>query len=203
MASQMLSSDQDRRDFQGGLGFIMILRHTDSQVGPYDELVLTPGAFSSPATMSKPKGIFADRRVTRIWVNNEQALRNGRVNWGFRKELATFEWTEDSKTGNVRIVIHERLSGQLILDATFKKPSSLTVPAPVSLVPPFCERIIDEEGRCGEKEEWVRTEVQGSLKARFSGMIGTPPRVGSAVFPDLQDLTIPTVLDLSGVMVFQ
>ncbi|KAJ1566146.1 hypothetical protein HK405_010872, partial [Cladochytrium tenue] len=114
-------------DLSAGPGFVMLLRYTDSPAGPYDELLVTTGGSkqrgvpvappaSAPASvktpsLSLPRRLFAPRRIPLIWVSSERSLRCGRRNWGVRKELADFTFTEsvdDNGRKVTRVVIRER-----------------------------------------------------------------------------------------------
>jgi hypothetical protein len=66
-------------EFLGGLGLIQIIRYTDSPVGPYDELLISPGFWKYPHTdkdgnVSERKNI----RITRIYVSQKYTAWNGR-----------------------------------------------------------------------------------------------------------------------------
>ncbi|KAJ3479950.1 hypothetical protein NLI96_g8694 [Meripilus lineatus] len=76
--------------FRGGLNSIMIIRYSDTPVGPYDEIIWIPGKFSSPPNNSEAL------RVTRIYVSSKDSVYNGRKNWNIPKELAHFTFTPSS-----------------------------------------------------------------------------------------------------------
>lgn len=64
--------------FCGGLGGFMIIRYTDTPVGPYDELLIIPGAYSYQV---QEKGKLVDKknsRLTHIYVSQTNTLYNGR-----------------------------------------------------------------------------------------------------------------------------
>mmetsp|Transcript_5735 Transcript_5735/g.9565 ORF Transcript_5735/g.9565 Transcript_5735/m.9565 type:complete len:143 (+) Transcript_5735:478-906(+) len=78
-----LTSDADQKDFlYSGFGAVMLVRYSDFPVGPYDELLLIPGAFEPKGTARKP--FLADRLVTRIYVSSIASVKQGRKNWGIR-----------------------------------------------------------------------------------------------------------------------
>ncbi|KAJ1545805.1 hypothetical protein HK405_007653 [Cladochytrium tenue] len=170
-------------DLRAGPGFVMLLRYADSPVGPYDELLVTTGATkqrgvpvappaSAPASASKPslpRRLFAPRRVPLIWVSSERSLRGGRRNWGVRKELADFTFTEsaDGKGRKVtRVVVRERYervdwagatvpAGRVILDVEVGSVLGGVVSFPVASNPVGSAFLdmnllgpwIDEDGR--------------------------------------------------------
>lgn len=66
-------------------------------IGPYDELMYIPGAFTTP---SLPGGDGKSHlRLTRIYVSesNPATIYNGRVNWNVPKHPARFEFKGLSK----------------------------------------------------------------------------------------------------------
>lgn len=88
-ASYFASSEAGR--FCGGLGGFMVIRYTESPVGPYDELLVIPGAYtydsprSPPATAGKDEGKQRggarekkNPRITRIYVSQRDTLFNRR-----------------------------------------------------------------------------------------------------------------------------
>ncbi|KAF9459991.1 hypothetical protein BDZ94DRAFT_1266827 [Collybia nuda] len=71
-------------EFVGGPGSIQVVSYTDSPVGPYDELVYTPGRWKYA------DGSFAFR-ITRIYVSSKESTENGRRNWNIPKQVAVFD----------------------------------------------------------------------------------------------------------------
>lgn len=73
-ALQRLSNGESQ--FQKSwLKTVMILRYTDSEVGPYDELMLIPGSAVNPHTGKK------ELRISAIYVSTDASVWNGRRNW--------------------------------------------------------------------------------------------------------------------------
>jgi len=80
------NSDPIRSPFRGGYGGMILLRYTDSPVGPYDELLFFPGCYQ-----------FGDTtyyRISQIYVSSLDSVVNGRRNWNVPKKLAIFHWTD-------------------------------------------------------------------------------------------------------------
>ncbi|KAJ3319133.1 hypothetical protein HDU76_000636 [Blyttiomyces sp. JEL0837] len=198
----------DRADsFKKGIGALMIIRYENSPAGPYDELILIDGPYQSrgrqhdysnlPTVPQSNEGMnndnpnggiklqnrkapfLPDRRIPHIWVSTEASLRNGRKNWGIRKELADFEWsTPDPSNPHItRVTIKDRYSrpksrseaGSLLLDITFSIPfpfnGHLSIPAatwgPLSnLIPSIIEKRIDEDGNVVEDGGWLVTKLK-------------------------------------------
>ena len=102
-----------------------IIRYGDSPAGAYDELLI---ALPVKNPVLKREYV-APRSIPLIYVSSESSLRNGRKNWGTRKEMANFEFSVPESwimtTTTVRIT--DRYSGELILDASFKRLILLTL----------------------------------------------------------------------------
>lgn len=97
----------------------MIIRYGDSPAGAYDELLI---ALPVKTPVLK-KEYVAPRTIPLIYVSEEASLRNGRKNWGIRKEMANFEFIEvkSSLTTTTAVKITDRYNGALLLDASLKR----------------------------------------------------------------------------------
>jgi len=73
--------------FKGGFSSALVYRYSDSDVGPYDELIFVPGKFTNPVDGKEYL------RVSRIYVSSERCVYNGRTNWNVPKHLARFKFT--------------------------------------------------------------------------------------------------------------
>ncbi|KAF2493662.1 hypothetical protein BU16DRAFT_464911 [Lophium mytilinum] len=109
-------------EFKGGLAIIMVVRYKDTPTGPYDELLLIPGAFRAP-TSSTPVSHRTLNRIARIYVSQRDTCYNGRANWNIPKHLARFSFSSPP------------------VSATSPTPKSLTLavypPDPTSTIPFF------------------------------------------------------------------
>lgn len=76
---------EQRGEFQGGLGTLMLVDYETSNVGPYRELLLIPGKFSWLK--------YRNYAISRIWVSSESSVVSGRKNWGIPKYRADFHIT--------------------------------------------------------------------------------------------------------------
>ncbi|KAL4783585.1 hypothetical protein BJX76DRAFT_250846 [Aspergillus varians] len=92
---------------QAWLKAVMILRYSDSPVGPYDELILIPGRAVNPNTGKK------DMRISTIYVSTDASVWNGRRNWNIPKHRARFEFTPAGKDLAVRVYHPEDTSAPL------------------------------------------------------------------------------------------
>ncbi|KLO17692.1 hypothetical protein SCHPADRAFT_913514 [Schizopora paradoxa] len=86
---------------------VMIVRYSETPVGPYDELAYSPGAFTTPGGDGKPH-----LRISRVYVSesNPTTIYNGRRNWNVPKHPARFEFKalSDSET---RISVYPPTTG--------------------------------------------------------------------------------------------
>ena len=124
-----------RRPLMGGLGGILLFRYATSPVGPYDELIIVPGAygyqqprggasiFSNFESISQwalrhlARGIPACRAtshhqlsersfsISQIYVSTEASTKNGRMNWSIPKKKAVFQWEHSPKTGIAHVTV--------------------------------------------------------------------------------------------------
>lgn len=100
------------REDKDGLGMVMIISYSDSNVGPYDELL-----FAIPCkNPSINNELLPSYRIPVIYVSTEASVRNGRKNWGIRKELANFNWKHTNGILHqiTSLVVTDRLTGNNI-----------------------------------------------------------------------------------------
>ena len=156
------------------LGTAMIIRYGDSPAGAYDELLIALPV----KTPELKKEYMAPRTIPLIYVSSEASLRNGRKNWGIRKENANFEFKENVGwlTSTTSVKITDRYTGELILDASFR---SINFSVPIhlgllgSIIPLIVERSIDEEGNL-LGNQWLLTRMSGYGKCiLYNGRLGT------------------------------
>lgn len=94
-ASTSFANPEDVGAFKGGLGMIQLLRYSSTPAGPYDEMIIIPGAFKPPKSKNTPSSLKKDHiRITRIYVSQKETTYNGRRNWNIPKHLAKFSFTD-------------------------------------------------------------------------------------------------------------
>jgi hypothetical protein len=81
----------------GGFGALMIVDYSQSDAGPYSELLFIPGKVHLEGRCW--------HRITKIYVSTRVSVLNGRKNWAIPKELAVFRF---SKKGRVEIIDVEK-----------------------------------------------------------------------------------------------
>ncbi|WP_394854582.1 acetoacetate decarboxylase family protein [Leptospira ellisii] len=80
-------SEEDSKQYKGGLGSLMLVNYETSNVGPYYELLYIPGNFEYK------NGSF--KRITRIFVSSQTSVEEGIRNWAIPKEKADFIWIRE------------------------------------------------------------------------------------------------------------
>ena len=162
--SQLLMSDSDRKDAcDCGIGIVMVVSYRDCPVGGYDEFLV-----AIPCKSPSIKGeILPTYRIPRIYVSSEASLRNGRRNWGIRKELADFKWNKSkyfvySKT---TVIVRDRITHQVLFAGGLYSMSIPIFLVPLGLLGKLCplivEEQIDEEGQVHGESQWVLTRLSG------------------------------------------
>lgn len=62
----------------GGLSMFQIIRYTESPIGPYDELIISPGAHDHVVEENGKRVTKRNVRITRIYVSQKYTCWNGR-----------------------------------------------------------------------------------------------------------------------------
>lgn len=104
--------------FVGGFGTMMLVDYSESNAGPYKELLFIPGKF-----------YFNNKKldiISKIYVSTNESVYNGRQNWGIPKELADFDY------GDNRIIVSK--DNQKILDISVRS-NKLAFPVNTKLLP--------------------------------------------------------------------
>jgi hypothetical protein len=133
-------------------------QHSESPIGPYDELVVIPGKFEYSKSHGGPNGKSVSEkksnlRVTRIYVSQEKTCWSGwksmshRLSpnttsltcpdWNIPKHLAKFEFKELSNN-SVSIFVYPREQGDSGAPSKLRlKPVFAATYKPISYVPKF------------------------------------------------------------------
>ena len=94
--------------FMGGLSFTMLVNYTESNCGPYRDLLFIPGLF-----LINKRYHFM---ITKIFVDTAASMSSGKLNWGIPKELAEINWSETGST----ITFNAQLDQQVLFNAEVK-----------------------------------------------------------------------------------
>ncbi|KAJ5724014.1 hypothetical protein N7488_002049 [Penicillium malachiteum] len=116
---------------RGWLKGITIIRYEDSDVGPYDELILVPGKAVNPHTGK------ADMRISAIFVSTDASVWNGRRNWNIPKHRAIFKFTPvGTSSSDIELRVYYPEDSPAPLDPTVPfftarlKSSTIKLPLP-------------------------------------------------------------------------
>ncbi|KAK1518044.1 uncharacterized protein CCOS01_12301 [Colletotrichum costaricense] len=121
----------------GGISMIQFIRYTESPVGPYDELILSPGFHEYTIEENGKRIKKKNARITRIYVSQKYTCWNGRKNWNIPKHLATFDWkTNSDGSTSVRVFPHDT-SGDIEETAASTTPLFQATFKPIPYVPSF------------------------------------------------------------------
>ena len=169
-SSTLIRDSQDKYDAaESGIGYMMLIRYSDSPAGPYDELLIGyPMKEPSELRINKDEW-FPPYRISSIWVSTERSLRNGRKNWGIRKELADFEWkqVDGFLYSNTLVRVLDRISGRVLLTTSFQTLNYPFFPVHLGLLgkwnPAIIEKRIDEDGKSVGEREWLKIRTKGLL----------------------------------------
>ncbi|KIW02466.1 uncharacterized protein PV09_06274 [Verruconis gallopava] len=210
------NSTATKGTFLGLTGAILLVRYTDTPVGPYDELSIIPGVFGYIKTNSDgsrtPK---ASIRGTRFYVSQKYTNWNGRVNWNIPKHLAKFVWT-DNTDGSSSVKIypydttgdpHESTPATLPFFQASFSPVTPTIPLPINtdilrylgLSPPLIQAPLPAgDGSYGElpgTTQWAETLLGMSSDFSTPGIFdmyqGAGDEVGDSGFNAVGDEYFP------------
>lgn len=136
--------------FSGGLGTLMLVDYSESNVGSYQELLLIPGRVKLDG-----KGYF---HIPQIYVSSQDSIASGRHNWGIPKQMAEFSFATDSKQDEIRVQSQEGHSGRFVF-----KPVGPKLAFTTALLPGAFKRLVqfDEHDRC------LLTQIRGSGKMQW------------------------------------
>ncbi|KAI1333199.1 hypothetical protein F5Y16DRAFT_355069 [Xylariaceae sp. FL0255] len=121
----------------GGISQTLVIRYTESPVGPYDELLVCPGYYSYEKEEGGKRKTKRNARISRIYVSQKYTCWNGRTNWNIPKHLARFEF-EELAGGTTRVHVYPNDTAG---DASESRPNSVpffqATFQPMSWVPSF------------------------------------------------------------------
>ena len=151
--------------FTGGLGAVMLVDYTESNVGPYGELLFIPGKFHF-----RGKKLHC---ITKIYVSTRESVENGWENWAIPKELADFRFTIPANMKRREKVVVTK-DNEPIIDVVIKH-GRLPFPIHTKLIPfPLLQ---EKDGKL------YYTCFTGKGTARFSRIEDI--NVNPGLFPDI------------------
>ena len=151
-----------RDALSGGIGAVMLVDYTESEVGPYDELLFIPGKFRL--------GGGRWDRITKIYVSTMVSVLNGRLNWAIPKERADFKFTRENGKEEISVTINEQSIFHIILES--KGPR---FPVDTRFLPfPLLQ---------GDEGSFLQTTFSGSGMGRFASV--KKIEIDQSFFPDV------------------
>lgn len=158
-----LFTEDQKRKFAGGLGYLMLVNYHRAPVGPYYELLLIPGKF-------RPNGRHA---ISHIFVDLEASTKNGRYNWGIPKKTAPFIWQKEGRSESIGVGTDEEPI--FFVEIEVKK---IPFPVSTSMVPIRLEQELDGKT--------YLTNPTGNGWGRFAKI--RKMKINSDFFPDISRL---------------
>lgn len=108
---------------RGRYSIMMFVEYTDSDVGPYQELLFIPGHYHAGDHRWH-------RSIGHIYVSSHDSVINGRLNWGIPKDQASFTVERDGREEQISVA----RNGQTFCRLTVRH-GVLGLPLPAALVP--------------------------------------------------------------------
>jgi hypothetical protein len=166
--------EDNRANYKGGMGAVMLVHYTNAPCGPYDELLYIPGLFEF-----NRKSYL---RITKIFVSTQESIEWGRRNWAIPKELAKFDWKQAKDEWNIDVT--HPTSGNNIYSVSLT-PRFFSFPITTSLLPwNLLQR--QEPAYAAGDDHFLETPLQGNGSARICFI----DRVeGSKDFPDYHPMS--------------
>lgn len=157
-----------------GLGTVMLLDYTTSNVGPYRELLFVPGRFDFSKASINTWG------VSKIYVSSYNSVWNGRENWGIPKELADFDI---QKINDREEVIEVKTNNEVFFKAHLKK-GRFNFPVTTRLFPlKLAQKLCDD---------LLITHLSTHGKASFAKLSAI--EVNSQYFPDISKAKLLAIM---------
>lgn len=161
-------SENLKKSFDGGIGFVMIVDYKYSDVGPYNELLFIPGRFNFPS-----KKTFS---ITKIFVSKMESVYNGKLNWGIPKDLGEFQIKKIDENEE-RVIVSK--SKSKFMDITLRKRGP-SIPITTRILP-FSSCLGHERLK---KVYYTKLRVSGKIKSAKILDVS----VNNKYFPDISNI---------------
>lgn len=166
-----------RAQHWGVAGGIILARYHNTSVGPYSELIFSPGLYRL--------GSHVGFHISQIYVDSQPSLIGGQLNWAVPKKLAKFDWQVHGNMLEVRVSLLD--AQQPFLTASFMQ-SKFHVPASSILVPPPLKTILQLCDSAIASAKYLSTKV--SAAGQLHALSKVKVQTDNTVVPDAKDLGI-------------
>lgn len=109
---------------KGRMAALMFVDYSQSDVGPYHELLFVPGSFRFNRS--------THRSITRIYVSTMESVVNGNINWGIPKERCDFSVEYGPQEDRIALTGDD---GTCFAELTFRPRKMFRIPTRASLIP--------------------------------------------------------------------
>ncbi len=157
-----------KSSFIGGIGAVMLVNYSESDAGPYGELLIIPGKF---LINGKKKNM-----ITKIYVSTQLSVDSGRANWAIPKEKADFSFKK--KDNNILSTTSVKIEkdGIAFFEAELK-PYLFPFPVSTAFVPfPLAQP---------QNEKIFYTKFNGKGIGRFCKLKNL--KIDNSFFPDISN----------------
>lgn len=121
---QYFVTDSLKGKRKGNLAILMFVDYTESDVGPYHELLFIPGMFRFNNSYN--------RSISRIFVSSQTSVINGNINWGIPKDRCDFDVEYGKREDNIRLTA---VDGTVFAELTLRPSRMFRIPTNTRFVP--------------------------------------------------------------------
>lgn len=158
-----------RETLKAPLNILMLVNYTESDCGPYKELLFIPGTAR-----------IGERRlptISNIFVSTENSVVNGRLNWGIPKYRCNFEWNPATQGSGAEVSIRASQDGSPFFELAYDS-SGLKLPVNTAWMP----RLLKTLGQSWEGRQFI---FSPSAKGRAKRATIRHLNVAAGAFPQI------------------
>lgn len=121
---ELFIADSLKGKRRGRLAVLMFVDYSESDVGPYHELLFIPGSFRFNRSVN--------RSISRIFVSTWESVVNGNINWGIPKERCDFSVSYGPEEDRIALTAED---GTTFAELTLRPRKMFRLPTTTALVP--------------------------------------------------------------------
>lgn len=171
---------QEKKDFVGITGAMMLVNYETADCGPYKEILYMPGLFWQKGGLRL--------KITKIYVSSPESVQWGIKNWSIPKEYADIKWDENADELGISAAIKKKNFFSAIIS---KK--SLKFPVSTALIP-FSLLQSPVVAHNLKEGEMLRTRFSGNGTASFGSIEHW--QTDEAMFPDIEQASFGPVISM-------